>query len=151
VVAGAPGDDHGDPFIIKFLDAFYLYHTGATAGRRGVSVHRSHDLVHWEFAGYALEAAETGWAWSDLWAPEVVYERGVFYMYITGASRREGPPQGRWETATGGDDTRRPRPRGRSGRVTTANGRCSDAATRSSTVTAKSDVPRYTVRMRMAG
>ena len=38
VIAGAPGEDHGDPFIIKYLDAFYLYHTGDTSGRRGVSV-----------------------------------------------------------------------------------------------------------------
>ena len=57
VITGAAGEDHGDPFIIKYLDAFYLYHTGDTAGRRGVSVHRPADLVHWEFAGYALEAA----------------------------------------------------------------------------------------------
>jgi len=86
VINGAVGDDHGDPFIIKYLDSFFLYHTGDTAGRRGVSVHRSQDLVHWEFQGYALEAAESGWAWSDLWAPEVVYERGTFYMYFS-ASR----------------------------------------------------------------
>jgi beta-xylosidase len=83
VIDGAPGEDHGDPFIIKYLDSFYLYHTGDTAGRRGVSVHRSHDLVHWEFQGYALEATDTGWAWPDLWAPEVVYERGRFYVYLS--------------------------------------------------------------------
>ena len=33
VVFGEPGADHGDPFVIKYLDAFYLYHSGATAGR----------------------------------------------------------------------------------------------------------------------
>jgi hypothetical protein len=27
VIAGAAGDDRGDPFIIKYLDAFYRYHT----------------------------------------------------------------------------------------------------------------------------
>ena len=90
VIAGAPGTDHGDPFVIKYLDSFYLYHTGDTSGRRGVSVHRSSDLVDWEFQGYALEAADSGWAWSDLWAPEVVYERGVFYMYISATSESAG-------------------------------------------------------------
>ena len=40
VIRGAPGDDHGDPFIIKYLDSFYLYPTRETYGRRGVSVHR---------------------------------------------------------------------------------------------------------------
>jgi GH43 family beta-xylosidase len=88
VIWGAPDEDHGDPFVLKYLDSFYLYHSGETAGRRGISVHRSSDLVDWEFQGYALEPADTGWAWSDLWAPEVVYERGVFYMYVSATRRR---------------------------------------------------------------
>ena len=87
VISGRPGDDHADPFVIQHLDSYFLYHTGETSGRRGVSVHRSSDLVHWEFQGYALEAAETGWAWADLWAPEVVNERGTFFMYISGRGR----------------------------------------------------------------
>jgi GH43 family beta-xylosidase len=107
VVAGAGGDDHGDPFIIKFLDAFYLYHTGATAGRRGVSVHRSHDLVQWEFMGFALEPAESGWAWSDLWAPEVVYERGVFYMYISATRQRVEDEWVPWQRGEGAEAGRR--------------------------------------------
>ena len=107
VIAGAPGEDHGDPFIIKYLDAFYLYHTGDTAGRRGVSVHRSADLVHWEFAGYALEAAASGWAWSDLWAPEVVYERGVFYMYISATRQRAGGEHVKWQRGEGAEAGRR--------------------------------------------
>jgi GH43 family beta-xylosidase len=106
VIAGAPGEDHGDPFAIKFLDWFYLYHTGETYGRRGVSVHRSRDLVEWEFMGFALEAAEDGWGYSDLWAPEVVYERGVFYMYISATRRLEGEG-GRWDLGPGDDDSRR--------------------------------------------
>ena len=106
VIKGAPGEDHGDPFIIKYLDDFYLYHSGETAGRRGISVHRSQDLVHWEFQGYALEAAESGWAYSDLWAPEVVYERGTFYMYVSATSRSSGR-RGRWDVGGGDDDARR--------------------------------------------
>jgi GH43 family beta-xylosidase len=87
VLGRGVGTDHGDPFVIRYLDEFFLFHTGETSGRRGVAVHRSVDLVHWEFAGYALEAADTGWAWADLWAPEVVYERGTFYMYFAARSR----------------------------------------------------------------
>ncbi len=106
VITGAPGEDHGDPFVIKYLDDFYLYHSGETAGRRGISVHRSQDLVHWEFAGYALEAAESGWAYSDLWAPEVVYERGTFYMYVSATSRRRNG-RGPWDAGDGDDAGRR--------------------------------------------
>jgi GH43 family beta-xylosidase len=101
VIAGMNGDDHGDPFVIKFLDSYYLYHTGETSGRRGVSVHRSDDLVRWEFQGYALEPADHGWAWADLWAPEVVYERGTFYMYITARPERAGASNGPWEFGEG--------------------------------------------------
>src|SRR4051812_27229062 len=57
-------------------------------------------------------------------------------------------PSSRAASATGGGESLRPRPRGRSGRVTTSCGRCSLAATRSRTATAKMEVPRYTVRTR---
>jgi GH43 family beta-xylosidase len=108
VIAGAPGDDHGDPFVLRYLDAFYLYHSGETWGRRGISVHRSTDLVHWEHQGYALEAAESGWAWTDLWAPEVVYERGTFYMYVTATRRRPpGAVREPWEQGDGEESGRR--------------------------------------------
>ncbi len=97
VIAGAPGDDHGDPFVIRYLDEFFLYHTGDTSGRRGVSVHRSRNLVDWKFEGYALEPSDVGWAWSDLWAPEIVYERGTFYMYISATRAGAGPSPGPWQ------------------------------------------------------
>ena len=45
-------------------------------------------------------------------------------------------------SATGGDCNRRPRPRGRSGRVTTSVGRCAVPASAPSTIAANSDVPR---------
>ena len=108
VIHGGAGEDHGDPFVLKYLDSFYLYHSGETAGRRGISVHRSHDLVEWEFQGFALEPAESGWAWSDLWAPEVVYERGTFYMYVSATRRREaGDAPTQWEQGEGADTGRR--------------------------------------------
>jgi GH43 family beta-xylosidase len=107
IVRGAPGEDHGDPFIVRYLDAYFLYHTGDTSGRRGVSVHRSENLVDWEFQGYALEASDDGWAWSDLWAPEVVYERGTFYMYVSATGRRSGGRARRWQTGESDDAARR--------------------------------------------
>ena len=108
VIDGEQGD-HGDPFVIKYLESFYLYHSGETAGRRGIAVHRSNDLVHWEFQGYALEPAESGWAWSDLWAPEVVYERGLFYMYVSATRRRaaDGGATSIWQQGEGDDRARR--------------------------------------------
>ena len=82
VISGDSGRDHGDPFVLRHLDEYFLYHT-TDDGDRGVSVHRSRDLVHWDFARYALEGGGPGhWAQTDLWAPEVMYWRGCFYMYF---------------------------------------------------------------------
>jgi GH43 family beta-xylosidase len=107
VIDGAAGEDHGDPFIIKYLDSYFLYHTGDTHGRRGIAVHRSQDLVNWEFQGYALEPADSGWAWTDLWAPEVVYERGTFYMYLSATRKLDADPLDRWQTGEGAESGRR--------------------------------------------
>jgi hypothetical protein len=51
-------------------------------------------------------------------------------------------PSARAASAAGGEESLRPRPFGRSGRVTTSDGLWGDSARRSSTVTAKSEVPR---------
>ena len=51
-------------------------------------------------------------------------------------------PSRRADSATGGGATLRPRPRGRSGRVTTSAGRCGVDASLSSTSAANADVPR---------
>jgi len=108
VIVGADGEDHGDPFVVKYLDSFYLYHSGESAGRRGISVHRSQNLVDWEFQGYALEAADSGWAWSDLWAPEVVYERGTFHMYVSATRQRQpGDSLTQWDRGEGAETGRR--------------------------------------------
>ncbi len=87
MVAGARGADHGDPFVIRHLDTYYLFHT-TDGGRRGISVHTSPDLVHWTFAGFALEGGGDGHhLQTDLWAPEVLYSGGEFHMYVAGTRR----------------------------------------------------------------
>ena len=82
VIGGTLGRDHGDPFVLRYLDEYFLYHT-TDDGDAGISVHRSRDLVSWDFAGYALSTDAAGrWAQTDFWAPEVMYWRGSFYMYF---------------------------------------------------------------------
>ena len=90
VIAGAEGSDHGDPFVLRHLDRYYLFHT-TDFGRRGVSVHVSEDLVQWSLLGHALEGGGPGhWAETDLWAPEVMFRAGVFHMYVAGTRRDAG-------------------------------------------------------------
>lgn len=79
--------DHGDPAVLKYNGIYYLYHTDGHA----IPVYRSMDLVNWEKMGVALHASEdpTHWAQIDLWAPEIIHDNGLFYMYVTGAMKNE--------------------------------------------------------------
>lgn len=97
VITDNEGADHGDPFVMKHLETYYLYHTG----RAGVHLYTSADLVGWEYRGLVLQAAPVPghWAQTDFWAPEVICCGGTFYMYVTATPKR---PDGR-----GDDDLRR--------------------------------------------
>ncbi|MDP9407656.1 MAG: glycoside hydrolase family 43 protein [Actinomycetota bacterium] len=89
VISDPRGTDHGDPFVLRHLNSYFLYHT-TDDGDAGISVYRSADLVHWHFEGFALEPAQGNhWAQTDLWAPEVMAWRGLFYMYVS--ATRLGP------------------------------------------------------------
>jgi len=84
------GIDRGDPFVLGYRGRYYLFHTSENPGL-GILVHSSTDLVNWEEHGHALQPSTDPdhWAQADLWAPEVMYEDGMFYMYVTGTRVEE--------------------------------------------------------------
>jgi len=47
---------------------------------------RSEDLCSWEYLGDILEERTSGWESSAIWAPFVLAEGEVFYMYYTGVA-----------------------------------------------------------------
>eukprot|EP01114_Cavostelium_apophysatum_P022924 TRINITY_DN8460_c0_g1_i2.p1 TRINITY_DN8460_c0_g1~~TRINITY_DN8460_c0_g1_i2.p1 ORF type:complete len:791 (-),score=205.55 TRINITY_DN8460_c0_g1_i2:310-2682(-) len=51
-----------------------------------LSVYHSFDLVEWDFAGNVLSPNASSWNQCDLWAPEVVYDNGMFYMYYAAST-----------------------------------------------------------------
>jgi len=73
-----------DPFVLKWNGEYYLYVSGSP-----ILAYHSTDLVHWDAVGPVLGASNNPEAWNqaDVWAPEVVYRNGKFYMYYT-ASRK---------------------------------------------------------------
>jgi GH43 family beta-xylosidase len=70
-----------DPFVLKFCGEYWAYGSGLQENGRAFPIVRSRDLVHWEEAGYALEALPGD---ADCyWAPEVTYDNGRFYLYYS--------------------------------------------------------------------
>jgi arabinan endo-1,5-alpha-L-arabinosidase len=80
------GPVFADPSIIRAQDGlFYVYGTEADLrdgeGQRLIPILKSSDLVNWEIAG---EAFETKPEWKDdggLWAPDISYFNGKYYLY----------------------------------------------------------------------
>ncbi len=81
-----PGD-FPDPSVIRVGEDFY-----ATATTGGWSPHfpilHSKDLVNWKITG-AVFAEKPAWAKGDFWAPEIVADKGRFFVYYT-ARRDDG-------------------------------------------------------------
>jgi GH43 family beta-xylosidase len=73
-----------DPFVLKYNGEYYLYTSGDP-----ITAYHSTDLVSWEFIGPVLSSSPEPGAWNgaDVWAPEVVYRNGRFYMYYTASQR----------------------------------------------------------------
>ncbi len=60
----------------RATDGTYIFHN--------ISMHRSLDLVHWTYVGDAFAAVPTGGSPNaGLFAPEVVYRNGQYYLYYT--------------------------------------------------------------------
>lgn len=75
-----------DPFVLPFDGKYYLYGTrGETAWRSatGLDVYVSDDLEIWSEAHECFSVPEGFWANKEVWAPEVHYHNGVFYMFVS--------------------------------------------------------------------
>jgi GH43 family beta-xylosidase len=70
-----------DPFVFKFRGEYWAYATGAWPDGRWFGVLRSRDLALWEELGGVMEPLPGDWP--CLWAPEVSYHNGVFYLYYS--------------------------------------------------------------------
>ena len=81
-----PGD-FPDPSVIRVGEDYY-----ATATTGGWSPHfpllHSKDLVNWTIIGAVLQE-KPAWAKGDFWAPEIVEDKGRFFVYYT-ARRDDG-------------------------------------------------------------
>jgi xylan 1,4-beta-xylosidase len=83
VIAG----DYPDPTVLRVgTDYWALVTTGGWAPH--FTIMRSRDLVGWRTVG-AVFQRKPAWAKGDFWAPELIEDRGSFYVYYV-ARRDEG-------------------------------------------------------------
>lgn len=76
-----------DPWIVRRGGTYYL----AQSGGRGITIYRSDDLTQPERNGVRIwTAPDTGWNRSNVWAPELHWLDGHWYVYY--AAGRAGPP-----------------------------------------------------------
>ena len=65
-----------DPWVLQYGDYYYLLYT--TGG--DVQVTRSSNLAQWAESGTVVYTPPSGY--TDVWAPELHYINGQFYIYV---------------------------------------------------------------------
>ena len=92
VFQGQAGDRHWYAYCTT--DAIDVNDLGAPPGEYvTLPMYSSLDLVHWTFAGPALPASP-GWVGTGgfLWAPDVVYRDGTYFLYYAASGTVAGGP-----------------------------------------------------------
>lgn len=84
VVAG----DYPDPSVIRIGEDYWATVTSGTWAPHYPVLH-SRDLVNWRVVGFVFQK-RPAWVKSDFWAPEIIADRGRFFVYYT-ARRDDGP------------------------------------------------------------
>ncbi len=75
-----------DPFVLPHGGKYYLYGTrGKTTWTvaTGLDVYVSEDLENWSEAHECFSIPEGFWANKEIWAPEVYFYNGSFYMFVS--------------------------------------------------------------------
>ena len=76
-----------DPSVIYIEEGdqkgyFYAYGTSDLVGCFGIQCWRSKDLTNWEYVSVAYQPNfDTTWGFSNNWAPEVIYDEGMYWMF----------------------------------------------------------------------
>jgi xylan 1,4-beta-xylosidase len=84
VVAG----DYPDPSVMRVGEDYWAATTTGDWAPH-FALLRSRDLVNWQKVGYVFQT-KPAWTKGDFWAPEVINDRGRFFVFYV-ARRDEGP------------------------------------------------------------
>lgn len=78
--------DMGDPMIVYDDKTGYFYASG-TRGTLSFHCFRSKDLNDWEKIDDMFIPESNSWSKTDLWAPDIQYINGKWYLYYTAAMK----------------------------------------------------------------
>ncbi len=75
---------YADPDIIIAEGKYWIYPTASInyGAQRFFDAFSSKDLIHWEKHRDVFHTVVGGWYWNALWAPCVVHENGMYYLYF---------------------------------------------------------------------
>jgi len=80
-----------DPYLKYDNGYYYLFATGPAEDGRNIPIHRTKDLVNWEFVrGAVINGSKADWNYMHFWAPEVYKIKNKYYLYYT-ASPEDSP------------------------------------------------------------
>lgn len=82
-----------DPAMIRADDTYYVFSTGDERGlnQGNIQIRRSTDLANWELVGTVFDAIPQwitdalGGTPPNLWAPDITYRNGQYYLYYAGS------------------------------------------------------------------
>lgn len=69
-----------DPYVLVHNGCYYMYRSDS---EKNVYVHKSEDLKNWDEGKTVYTLNGNLWAYKDVWAPEVHFYRGKFYMFVS--------------------------------------------------------------------
>ncbi|AQQ10396.1 Extracellular exo-alpha-(1-_5)-L-arabinofuranosidase precursor [Sedimentisphaera cyanobacteriorum] len=73
-----------DPFVYKHTDGFYYF--CQSEGDKGIAIWKSRKLTDKGVKRVVWKAPDTGWNTSEVWAPELHYLQGKWYIYYAADS-----------------------------------------------------------------
>lgn len=72
-----------DPYIVAANGIYYMYSSTGSADGTTVVVYRSTDLEEWGEPTDVYKLDTTTWKSKELWAPEVHYYNGKYYLFLS--------------------------------------------------------------------
>lgn len=72
-----------DPFILADNGIYYMYKSDYTDDNRHIFVLKSPDLENWGEPEVVYTLSNESWGCADLWAPEVHFYNGKYYMFLS--------------------------------------------------------------------